>query len=233
MDEGQLVESQMAYYRARAGEYDQWFFRQGRYDLGPEQRSRWFQEIAIVRTALREEARDADVLELACGTGLWTCHLAEHNRRVVAVDASPEVLAINRERVRSPNVEYVEADIFSWRPTNLFDVVFFSFWLSHVPPERFDAFWDSVKMVLKPGGRAFFVDSLFEQSSIPQDHGLPDRSGVVRRRLNDGREFDIVKVFYDPANLEHRLVERGWSGSVRTTGTFFFYGLMTPQNGHG
>jgi hypothetical protein len=31
-EEGQLVESQVAYYRARAGEYDQWFLRQGRYD---------------------------------------------------------------------------------------------------------------------------------------------------------------------------------------------------------
>jgi hypothetical protein len=70
MDEGQIVESQMAYYRARAGEYDQWFLRQGRYDQGPEHRTRWFQELAIVETALREEVRGADVLELACGTGL-------------------------------------------------------------------------------------------------------------------------------------------------------------------
>jgi SAM-dependent methyltransferase len=231
MDEGQIVESQMAYYRARAGEYDEWFLRQGRYDRGPEHRTRWFQELAVVETALREEVRDADVLELACGTGLWTCHLAKTNTRVVAVDASPEVLAINRKRIRSANVEYVEADIFLWKPTDTFDVVFFSFWLSHVPPGQFDAFWGSVRTALKPGGRAFFVDSLLEQSSTARDHGLLDQSGVVRRRLNDGREFDIVKVFYDPAALEHRLLQRGWNGSVRTTGTFFLYGLMTVHNG--
>ncbi len=210
---------------------DQWFLRQGRYDRGPEHRSRWLQEIAIVETALREQVRDADVLELACGTGLWTCHLAESNRRVMAVDASPEVLAINRERVRSRRVEYVEADIFLWKPTDTFDVVFFSFWLSHVPPGQFDAFWGSVRAALKPGGRAFFVDSLLEQSSTAHDHGPLDQSGVIRRSLNDGREFDIVKVFYDPADLEHRLFKRGWNGSVRTTGTFFLYGLMTVQDG--
>ena len=231
MDEKQIVEGQIAYYRARADEYDQWFLRQGRYDQGPEHRARWFQELAIVEIALRGEVRDADVLELACGTGLWTRHLAETNARVVAVDASPEVLAINRARVRSANVEYVEADIFSWKPTDTFDVVFFSFWLSHVPPGQFDAFWDIVKAALKPGGRAFFVDSLLEQSSTARDHGLLDQSGVVRRRLNDGREFDIVKVFYDPAELEHRLLQRGWSGWVRAAGTFFLHGLVRAHRG--
>lgn len=103
-------------------------------------------------------------------------------------------------------------------------------WLSHVPPGRFDEFWGGVRTALRPGGRAFFVDSLLEQSSTARDHGLLDESGVVRRRLNDGREFEIMKVFYDPAGLERRLLERGWTGSIRSTGTFFSYGSMTPIN---
>jgi ubiquinone/menaquinone biosynthesis C-methylase UbiE len=227
MDEEQLIESQVAYYRARAGEYDQWFLRQGRYDRGPEHRTKWLHELAIVEAALRTDVRNGEVLEVACGTGLWTCHLAESNTRVVAMDASPEVLAINRNRVRSDNVVYVQADIFSWKPTDTFDAVFFSFWLSHVPPGQFDGFWDNVRAALKPKGRVFFVDSLLEQSSTALDHGPLDHSGVVRRRLNDGREFEIVKVFYDPAVLEQRLLERGWKGSVRSTGTFFLHGSMT------
>jgi 2-polyprenyl-3-methyl-5-hydroxy-6-metoxy-1,4-benzoquinol methylase len=227
MDEEQLIESQVAYYRARAGEYDQWFLRQGRYDRGPEHRTKWLHELAIVEAALRTEVRNAEVLEVACGTGLWTCHLAESNTRVVAIDASPEVLAINRNRVRSGNVVYVQADIFSWKPTDTFDAVFFSFWLSHVPPGQFDGFWDNVRAALKPKGRVFFVDSLLEQSSTALDHGPLDQSGVVRRRLNDGREFEIVKVFHDPAVLEQRLLERGWKGSVRSTGTFFLHGSVT------
>jgi 2-polyprenyl-3-methyl-5-hydroxy-6-metoxy-1,4-benzoquinol methylase len=227
MDEEQLIESQVAYYRARAGEYDQWFLRQGRYDRGPEHRTKWLHELAIVEAALRTDVRNGEVLEVACGTGLWTCHLAESNTRVGAIDASPEVLAINRNRVRSDNVVYVQADIFSWKPTDTFDAVFFSFWLSHVPPGQFDGFWDNVRAALKPKGRVFFVDSLLEQSSTALDHGPLDQSGVVRRRLNDGREFEIVKVFYDPAVLEHRLLERGWKGSVRSTGTFFLHGSMT------
>ena len=217
----------MAYYRARAQEYDEWFLRQGRYDRGPEHRTKWLQELSVVEAALRTDVRDVVVLELACGTGLCTRHLAECNTRVVAVDASPEALALNRECVRSPKVEYVEADIFSWKPTETFDAVVFSFWLSHVPPSRFDTFWDDVGAALKPGGRAFFVDSLLEQSSTAKDHGALDRSGVVRRRLNDGQEFEIVKVFYDPVDLERRLSKCGWRGFVRKTGAFFLYGSMT------
>lgn len=231
MEEDHLLENQVAYYRARAGEYDEWFLRQGRYDRGPEQRSAWFREVAVVEAALRADVRDGDVLELACGTGLWTRHLAATNNRVVAVDASPEVLAINRDRVRSGNVEYVDADLFEWKPAGTFDAVFFAFWLSHVPPGRFDAFWRTVRAAVKPGGRVFFVDSLLEQSSTARDHDPLDASGIVKRRLNDGREFEIVKVFYDPAVLERRLTNAGWKGSVRSTGTFFLHGSVTPAVG--
>ncbi len=144
------------------------------------------------------------------------------------MDASSETIAINRERVDSANVEYQIADIFSWVPAAKFDVVFFSFWLSHVPPARFDEFWGLVKAALRPGGQAFFIDSLPEPTSTAKDHGPLDESGVSRRKLNDGREFNIVKVFYEPAALERRLAGLGWRGSVRSTDKFFLYGSMTP-----
>src|SRR4051812_5776567 len=100
-DDSGIIDAQMAYYRARAAEYDEWFFRQGRYDHGPERRAEWFVEVGAIERELTEAVRDGDVLELACGTGLWTRHLAAHNTRVLAVDASAEVIAINRDRVRS------------------------------------------------------------------------------------------------------------------------------------
>jgi 2-polyprenyl-3-methyl-5-hydroxy-6-metoxy-1,4-benzoquinol methylase len=231
MEDQQLLDQQKAYYRARAPEYDEWFLRQGRYDRGPEHRNEWFGDVAEIETALQAAVQGADVLELACGTGLWTRLLAENNRRVVAVDASPEVIDINQARVGSANVDYQIADIFSWAPTARFDVVFFSFWLSHVPPDRFEAFWTKVRTALRPGGKAFFIDSLLEDTSSALDHGPVDRSGVVHRRLKDGREFDIVKVFYEPAVLEQRLAELGWRGWVRSTSRFFLYGSVSPASG--
>jgi SAM-dependent methyltransferase len=228
MDDRQLLDQQMAYYRARAEEYDEWFLREKRYDRGPEHRRQWFREVKEMEGVLQSTVQGEDVLELACGTGLWTQRLAENNRRIVAVDASPEVIAINRERVQTRNVEYSIADIFSWVPLNTFDSVFFSFWLSHVPPARFDAFWTLVRSALRPGGKAFFIDSLLEPTTSAVDHGPVDQSGVVHRRLNDGREFDVVKIFYEPAELERRLADLGWRGWVRSTGRFFLYGCVSP-----
>lgn len=121
----------------------------------------------------------------------------------------------------------MHADLFSWTPpAGAFDVVFFSFWLSHVPPARFDAFWRMVREALRPGGLAFFVDNLRAQASTARDHAPLDDSGIARRRLNDGREFDIVKVFYEPAALELRLASLGWTGWVRSSGRYFLYGAM-------
>ena len=86
-----------------------------------------------------------------------------------------------------------------------------------------------VRRALKPGGHAFFMDSLFEQASTARDHVAIDKSGFAQRKLNDGREFRIVKVFYEPTILEQRLRKdgwHGWHGWVRGTGKFFLYGCM-------
>ena len=94
MDDRQLLDQQMAYYRARAEEYDEWFLREKRYDRGPKHRRQWFREVKEMEGVLQSTVQGEDVLELACGTGLWTQRLAENNRRIVAVDASPEVIVI-------------------------------------------------------------------------------------------------------------------------------------------
>ena len=233
MDGRELIKRQVEYYRARAPEYDEWFFRQGRYDRGPAHRAQWLSEAGEIEAVLRSAVRDGVVLELACGTGLWTRHLAQLNRRVLAVDAAPEAVARNRARVDAANVDYVIADIFSWRPSAKFDSVFFSFWLSHVPEEMFEAFWTRVGETLLPNGRIFFIDSLLEETSSARDHQPLDRSGISRRKLNDGSEFDIVKIFYQPQELEARLRGLGWRGWVRTTERFFLYGSFERSGAPG
>jgi len=184
MQEDELLREQVEYYRSRASEYDEWFFRQGRYDRGPAHREEWRCEVAVVEAALAQALTPGNVLELACGTGLWTRRLAESQSHVMAIDASPEAIAINRERVKSDRVTYHVADLFSWvPPVGAFDAVVFGFWLSHVPPTRFEAFWAAVKSALRPGGAVFFVDSLFEPASTAANHDACARtSRMVRNR---------------------------------------------------
>ena len=41
------LQEQVDYYRARASEYDEWFYRIGRYDRGSEINQRWFNEVGL------------------------------------------------------------------------------------------------------------------------------------------------------------------------------------------
>jgi SAM-dependent methyltransferase len=224
-----LLAEQSRYYRERASEYDDWWERRGRYDHGRQTNARWFSDAAEVQAALDRFAPAGEVLELACGTGLWTSRLVERAEQVTAVDGSPEMLELCRARVGEERVRFVEADLFAWEPERAYDVCFFSFWLSHVPEERFEAFWEKVKRALAPSGRVFFIDSSRHDLASAVDHRLsgPDDPTMLRR-LADGREYRIVKRFYDPAALQARLAGLGWSIEIDSTPEFFVYGKGGP-----
>jgi SAM-dependent methyltransferase len=214
-----LLEEQIAYYRARAPEYDDWWFKTGRFERPPDVRRAWAVEVAELEAAVDAFDPRGEVLELAAGTGLWTQRLVRTATSVTAVDASPEVLELNRERAASPGapVTYVVADLFAWEPDRRFDVVFFSFWISHVPPGRFDAFWALVDRALAPGGRVYLIDN------APPTDWFDGEGGVTRRQLADGRAYDIVKVYWGPEDLRDRLAPLGWAADLRM-GQFFLHG---------
>ena len=193
-DDGLLAEQQ-AYYRARAPEYDEWWQRRGRYDRGPDLAEEWDRQVAQVAAALETFGATGDVLEMAGGTGWWTARLARTAGHLTVIDSSPETLDLNRDHVGRPDVDYVVSDLFTWQPQRTYDVVFFSFWLSHVPRSRFSDFWSLVRSCLAPGGRVFLVDNRNDPHPSWRDQGplhrpLRSRSGaapVARREQVPGR----------------------------------------------
>jgi demethylmenaquinone methyltransferase/2-methoxy-6-polyprenyl-1,4-benzoquinol methylase len=224
----QILQDMKVYYHERAQEYDEWFYRQGRYRRDPQSDARWFIEVDEVMRALADAHIEGDVLELAPGTGIWTEQLLRSATSVTAVDASLAMLALNRARVASPRVSYLQADLFSWRPERRYDAVFCGFWLSHVPRERLDAFLASLAAMLSAMGKVFFVDGRREPTSTAVDHQLPElESQIMVRKLNDGRAFEIVKNFYDPSDLQARCNRVGLAVEVRETATYFLYGSPT------
>jgi 2-polyprenyl-3-methyl-5-hydroxy-6-metoxy-1,4-benzoquinol methylase len=223
----ELLAEQLQYYRARADEYDEWWDRRGRYDRGPAASAAWFRERATVESALDELDLRGDVLELAAGTGIWTRRLALSATSVTALDASPEMIAVNRRRVGAApaKVRYLVADLFAWEPDRTYDAVAFCFWLSHVPRDRLAPFAALVAAGLRPGGALFFVDGRREPTSTAVDHVLPSPDDeVMTRRLNDGTAFRVVKNFWAPAELEDLFRTAGLAVRVRETPRYFQYG---------
>lgn len=225
----EVLAEQAQYYRARAGEYDRWFLRQGRYDRGEEATRAWFDEIEEVKQALELIPIDGvDVLELAPGTGLWTELLAARAGSVVGLDASTEMIEENRRRLGplASKVEFHVTDLFAWEPQREFDAVVFCFWISHVPHARLDDFLGKVARSLRVGGSVFFLDARREPTATAADHVLPDADEeVMTRRLDDGREFAIVKNFRDAADLVEQCRDAGLDVEVEETPTYFQYGF--------
>ncbi|MGZ4137658.1 MAG: class I SAM-dependent methyltransferase [Actinomycetota bacterium] len=229
-----MLQEQIRYYEDRAPEYDDVWYRRGRYDLGPEGNARWFEETARLERAADTFAASGEVLELACGTGLFTRRLARRARRLTAIDTSAAVLAINRERVGDPSISYVHDDLFMWEPPagRTFDSIFSSFLISHIPPSRFGEFWERIARWLSPGGRVFVCDDLAGGEGRPSNPGTSVEDGpryAHRRTLGTGRAYTIVKVFYRPDRLAAALAALGWEAEIGTTGEEFFHATAWPS----
>ncbi len=212
-DDRDLLDDQIRYYRARAAEYDET-------SPSPED-DQFAADAGRIREALRAFAPRGRVLELAAGTGQWTGLLADFADELVVTDASPEMLELNRAKVGDrDNTRYEVADAFGLEPAHAFDTVFFGFFLSHVPPGRFEPFWSLLEGLLAPGGRVFFVDE--GRHFLWREDWVDETAGVVRRPLADGTVHRAVKVLWRADDLAARLTDLGWKASVTDQGPFYW-----------
>jgi 2-polyprenyl-3-methyl-5-hydroxy-6-metoxy-1,4-benzoquinol methylase len=210
----EVLADQIDYYRRRAREYDATAYG----DVAAA-RARIARLVAEMRPTGR-------VLEVACGTGLWTEALAGWADTVTAIDAAPEAVAIARGRVRSASVSFEVADVFSWDPGTRFDGIFFSAWLSHVPASRLGQFWQLLGRLLTGNGRVLFIDEHVDERG--KEAYVAGRDEIVERRLNDGTPFRVIKNFVDPRVLELQLHQLGWDCAIRRDGSDWVYGEARP-----
>jgi demethylmenaquinone methyltransferase/2-methoxy-6-polyprenyl-1,4-benzoquinol methylase len=215
-----VLNEQLAYYRARAREYDESVRGIGASSAAVPEYEEANREWLQIVHALRVLTLVDDVLELACGTGIWTQELTNISHSIIAIDGSPEMIEINRTKHGSARVEYQCMDLFEWKPEKQYDLVFFAFWLSHVPPDRLSSFLGKVARATKPGGKVFIVD---EPKSDRNISGPNVNSLYQHRTLQDGRSFRIVKAYYDPKKIERELLKRGFQNDSSMIGKSFFY----------
>lgn len=188
------LDEQIAYYRARASEYDREYAEAGNV-------------MAYAQTLLDSLRIGGDVLEIACGTGQWTRLLAPRANSLTAMDAAPETLAIAAERVPGL-VRWQVQDVFTWEPDRRYDVIFFGFWLSHVPWPDWPDYWQRLGRALKPGGHVSAIDETAEYVRDNETWEVFDHT--VRRRLSDGRTFTAIKTCLARDRVGQELAAVGW-----------------------
>jgi SAM-dependent methyltransferase len=219
----------VAYYEARAPEYDDWYLRRGRYSQGPMSDLQWQAELDEATLWLDGLPIGGEIVELAAGTGWWSPLLAQkgelwiYDLAETALDRAHDRLLAHRLRAHIHVRDVWE------EPDRQVDAVFCGFWLSHVPRARLQEFLALVRRWLKPDGSFAFVDSRPDPESGARDHPAP-REDRSLRRLSDGREFEIPKVYYQPAELESALHDAGFTEvDVRSTSRFFLLGRATAR----
>src|SRR2546423_4626655 len=151
-----------------------------------------------------------DVLEVGCGTGGFARRLAERSERVLALDLSPEMIRIARERsAQFTNIDFQLADISDRPlPAYSFDCIATISTLHHVPIEEILL---KMKAALKPGGVLLVLD-LFEPARISNSL-VPGSSNPLVPGSSDslvaGLSDYLLNLLAIPVSVSLRLLHHG------------------------
>lgn len=154
-------------------------------ELGPE---------AQYRKSLLGSLAGKRVLDVGCGTGLWSVLLAQQGAEVWAIDISPESIAVTRRRVEINGVgPLVHTAVMSATsldfPDKSFDVVHGKDILHHLDASLFGR---EISRVLDTSGRAVFSENSSNNKILmfARDH-LCGRFGIAKWSSDD--EYPLSK----------------------------------------
>ena len=209
-----ILREQIMYYRARAQEYD----------ASTQEPAELQEGFARARTLLQRRDSCQDVLELACGTGTWTQVLLIIGQKITALDASPEMLELARQKLGVAHVQYQQVDLFQWKPEREYDLIFFANWLSHVPPHACGAFLRKIARAVRTGGALIILDQ-FAPTKEDQEVIQAGAEGQVyaQRSLSNGQRFTIVKAFYTGKTIQEMLTPLGFEVKIEQLNESFFF----------
>jgi ubiquinone/menaquinone biosynthesis C-methylase UbiE len=159
------------------------------YDVFSEATNQRFVGACVDRCRLRP---GDEVLDLGCGSGVFSHLLSRHGVKMTALDISPELVAAGRKLY--PQVEFMVGDAENLPlPASRFDGVFLGGVIHHFP--RPEGLAREVARVLKPGGAFFAFDPnrrnpfmwLYRDRSSPFYSSIgvtPNERPVVDRKVN-------------------------------------------------
>lgn len=186
------------YYDRRADEYDQGLFDRP----DPEAAAAFTREVAALGAVLAA-LPPARVLDVACGTGLFTQHL---RGQVVAVDQSQPMLAIARRRVPAARLVRAAAPALPFADL-AFERLFTSFFYGHLVGVERVAFLAEARRL---------APELVVADAAAYQGVRPD--GWRQRVLRDGSRYVVYKRHFTAAQL---LAEVGGQGEVLFAGPLF------------
>jgi demethylmenaquinone methyltransferase/2-methoxy-6-polyprenyl-1,4-benzoquinol methylase len=194
-----------AYYAARAREYERIYAK-------PERQ----EDLRILEKEIPATLAGRSVIEVACGTGYWTQHIARTASLILATDLTEETLQVARSKnLAQSQVRYEIADAFNLPAgKGPFDGAFAGFWWSHLRKAECPEFLASLRRCLAPGAVVVLLDNLYvEGSSTPVSRRDAAGDTWQARKLDNGTTHEVLKNF--PTEQELRAAVEGYGTLCR------------------
>ncbi len=173
--------------------------------------------------------KEKKVLEIACGTGYWTQFIAPVAKEMTATDVNEETLKFAKDRPCVANVRFRLEDAFRLSDSlGSFGAAFAGLWLSHVPKERFRAFFINLHKHLSSGAVVLLIDN-----SKAQCRELPIAETDVKgntyqtRVLDDGTSYRVLKNFPSKKELSEVVGRIGVNADFRELEHFWIFQYET------
>lgn len=126
-------------------------------------------------------AKTMQVLEYGCGTGMVSRALSQHVAKIMAVDTSPKMLEVLRQKAKEETIGNIEPLVHDLTlrplPSENFDLAISSMTLHHIP--NIEALLQQFFATLKPGGFLAVADLVTEDGSFHEDN-----TGVAHHGIN-------------------------------------------------
>lgn len=134
----------------------------GHFDSGHKDNLMFLSEEAalteIRQTAVERLTSKSAALDLGSGTGRAIAFLESQFQDVVAIDVSPEMLAI--AKLKAKKTEFIEGDFLKFQFGRQFDFIHSALVLKHF--ENLPTFFAKVHSLLKPGG-TFYISEISDE----------------------------------------------------------------------
>jgi 2-polyprenyl-3-methyl-5-hydroxy-6-metoxy-1,4-benzoquinol methylase len=176
----------------------------------PAGKRRWARRCRLFKEFLGHQ--QSLVLEIGCGTGLFTKELANTANTIVAIDISDALIRKAMERVSSANVNFIAGNAYDTQfQSGSFDFVVGSSALHHL---EIDSALQEFSRILRSGGKMMFTEPNMMNPQVALTKNVPS----LKRRAGDSpdetaffrwqiakkiREHNFVDVLVQPFDFVH------------------------------
>jgi len=201
------------YYASRAREYERIYAK-------PERQA----DLRILEERIPAYLRSRSVIEVACGTGYWTQHIARTASRILATDLTEETLEVARSKnLPESKVRFAIADAYDLPAANgPFEGAYAGFWWSHLRHSECRPFLASLQPCLAPGAVVVLMDNLYVAgSSTPIARTDAEGNSWQERKLDDGSTHEVLKNFPTESELVRQV--EGFGVNCRYTALEYYW----------